>query len=177
MKQILSKIGLIVFYIFILLWLVDFELFEIFDLKMMLVVLLGSSLLTLSIKEKSNIKQSYLYQVTLTSLSATAFLYLEALSKDDSNFVMPLQPLFYGIIYFVILSIIIDIFKKPEQVKDDYQLTNREIAIADELLKGLCNKEIANKLFIAESTVKKHVQNIFKKVEVNNRIEFKEKYK
>jgi len=177
MKQILNKLVLIVGYIFILMWLVDFRLFAIFDLKMMLVVLLGSSLLTLSIKDKSNIKQTYLYQVTLTSLSATAFLYLEAMSKDGGNFIMPLQPLFYGIIYYVILSIFIDVFEKPEHVKPNYELTNREIAISDELLKGLSNKEIANKLFIAESTVKKHVQNIFKKVDVTNRKEFKEQYK
>ena len=52
-----------------------------------------------------------------------------------------------------------------------YNLTSRETAIAQLISKGHKYKEIAEKLFIAERTVTKHVQNIFEKVNVSNKIE------
>ena len=38
------------------------------------------------------------------------------------------------------------------------------------LAKGLRNREIADSLFVAEGTIKKHIYNIYQKWEVNNRI-------
>lgn len=52
-----------------------------------------------------------------------------------------------------------------------YQLTVREKAIARLICDGLRYKEIGQKLFIAERTVAKHVQNIFEKVEVTSKVE------
>lgn len=51
-------------------------------------------------------------------------------------------------------------------------LSDREVSIANEMLKRKTNKEIASEFFIAESTVKKHVQNILRKADVSNRQEF-----
>ena len=48
-------------------------------------------------------------------------------------------------------------------------LTKREIEILKLLSKGLINRDIANELFISERTVKNHVSNIFKKIDVNDR--------
>ncbi|MDQ3536502.1 MAG: response regulator, partial [Bacteroidota bacterium] len=53
-----------------------------------------------------------------------------------------------------------------------YQLTNREIEISKFILRGIQYKEIARMLFISEKTVSKHVQNIFVKVGVSNKVEF-----
>ncbi|MGE7093698.1 response regulator transcription factor [Lysinibacillus sp. NPDC048646] len=50
-------------------------------------------------------------------------------------------------------------------------LTNREKEIVIEIAKGKKNHEIAKQLFISENTVKKHLQNLFQKFEVRNRIE------
>jgi DNA-binding CsgD family transcriptional regulator len=50
-----------------------------------------------------------------------------------------------------------------------YRLTNREIDIVFQIFKGLRNAEIAQKLFVSEITVKKHIQNIFQKVGVKTR--------
>jgi len=48
-------------------------------------------------------------------------------------------------------------------------LTNREIEVLKLIAEGMINKEIAKKLFISEKTVKNHISNIFKKLDVNDR--------
>lgn len=178
MKKTLNKGVILCVYLLVLLWIVDFRLFEIFDLKMMASVLIGSVILTLAVKDKSDLKRTFLYQVTLTSVVATTLLYLKAMSLYEENYILPLQPMFYGMLYYAVFSVYIDMFKKAEtQTQEiEYHLTDREKAIAIEIVKGLSNKEIAARLFIAESTVKKHVQNIYKKTEVTNRQDFKQLY-
>jgi DNA-binding CsgD family transcriptional regulator len=52
-----------------------------------------------------------------------------------------------------------------------YQLTNREREIATLIYRGSSYKQIAESLFISERTVTKHVQNIFDKVKVSNKLE------
>lgn len=48
-------------------------------------------------------------------------------------------------------------------------LTEREVEILKTMSLGLKNREIADKLFISEKTVKTHINRIFKKLGVNNR--------
>ena len=50
-----------------------------------------------------------------------------------------------------------------------YQLTKREVEIVLLLRRGYRYREIADRLFIAERTVDKHVRNIYEKTSVNNR--------
>ena len=50
----------------------------------------------------------------------------------------------------------------------DY-LTQREEEVLELLTQGITYKGVANKLFISETTVKTHVNNIFKKLQVNDR--------
>ena len=52
-----------------------------------------------------------------------------------------------------------------------YNLTTRETEIIQFILKGITYKMIGKTLFIAEKTVAKHVENIFQKVGVSNRIQ------
>ena len=49
------------------------------------------------------------------------------------------------------------------------ELTRREIEVLKLIAEGLFNKEIAAKLDISERTVKNHVSNIFKKIDVSDR--------
>lgn len=48
----------------------------------------------------------------------------------------------------------------------------RECHVALKIVEGISNKEIAEQLFISETTVKKHIQNMFRKCGVNDRREF-----
>lgn len=63
---------------------------------------------------------------------------------------------------------------KEDDDTDDtelFVLSDRESEILDLIAKGLRNKEIANDLCIAEKTVKNHVSNILKALQVNSRTE------
>jgi DNA-binding NarL/FixJ family response regulator len=61
-----------------------------------------------------------------------------------------------------------DVFKHKCNI---YNLTSREIDIVKLLSKGLSYKEIAAQLLIAVRTVAKHIEKIFVKVRVSNKIE------
>jgi DNA-binding NarL/FixJ family response regulator len=56
-----------------------------------------------------------------------------------------------------------------EVEKKDTQLTEREKEVLLCLVQGMNNKEIAKALFISDKTVKIHVSNIFKKLDVKSR--------
>lgn len=62
---------------------------------------------------------------------------------------------------------------RPKPDKDDTieSLTNREMQILRYISQGDSNKVIARKLDITESTVKVHVKNLLKKVNMRSRIE------
>lgn len=52
-----------------------------------------------------------------------------------------------------------------------YDLTKREIEVVFLITRGLNNKKIGSQLFISETTVKKHVYNIFNKLNIHSRFE------
>lgn len=58
-----------------------------------------------------------------------------------------------------------------ELLKNQYELTKREAEILKEVYDGKSNQQIAEELFISESTVKAHVYNLFRKLGVKNRME------
>jgi two-component system nitrate/nitrite response regulator NarL len=51
------------------------------------------------------------------------------------------------------------------------ELTQREVEILELLSTGLSNKEIGDKLFLTEKTIKHYVTNILQKLQVRNRVE------
>jgi len=57
------------------------------------------------------------------------------------------------------------------------QLTKREIEILEFLSKGNRNQDIADQLFISRSTVKKHIENIYLKLQLKSRVELVNWYK
>ncbi len=63
-----------------------------------------------------------------------------------------------------------DIDRKQEQAKIN-SLTKRELEVTRLLCAGLVNKNIADRLFISEKTVRNHLTVIYSKIGVKNRLE------
>ncbi|WP_117232573.1 LuxR C-terminal-related transcriptional regulator [Vibrio maerlii] len=61
--------------------------------------------------------------------------------------------------------------KENDDVEINAELTRRELEILQSLKTGGSNIEIADSLFISEHTIKSHLYNIFKKIEVKNRMQ------
>lgn len=70
-------------------------------------------------------------------------------------------------------SVVFEDLETPEQIA----LSDREIEVLEQLSQGLKNQAIADNLFISFSTVKKHIENIYKKLQAHNRIELIQKAK
>ena len=60
---------------------------------------------------------------------------------------------------------------------EEIKLSNREIQVLEQLSKGLSYTVIAQNLILSPSTVRKHIENIYKKLQVHSKIEAVEKAK
>jgi len=58
---------------------------------------------------------------------------------------------------------------------ENIKLSKREKEVLEQLSKGLGYQIIAEKLFVSPSTIRKHIENIYKKLQVHNKIEAVEK--
>lgn len=57
------------------------------------------------------------------------------------------------------------------QVVEEVSLTAREIEVLEQLSKGLKYNAIAENLFLSAGTIRKHVENIYNKLQVHNKLE------
>ncbi len=62
-------------------------------------------------------------------------------------------------------------FVFSEKEKVDFELSKREIEVLEQLKCGLDYQKIAEQLFISPATVRKHIENIYRKLEVHNKIQ------
>jgi DNA-binding CsgD family transcriptional regulator len=74
-----------------------------------------------------------------------------------------------------IMALIEGITKKHcinfEKARTDFMLTKRELEVLGLICEGLANRDISERLFISEYTVKDHIKNIMKKMGVGSRNE------
>lgn len=68
-----------------------------------------------------------------------------------------------------LLSGEVQIEKENQTSQNDYKLTDREMEILKEIVKGSTHIDIAEKLFISPNTVRTHINNIYKKLHLNSR--------
>ena len=66
-------------------------------------------------------------------------------------------------------------FNNNEQ--EEIKLSSREIEVLEQLSKGLNYNIIAENLFLSPSTVRKHIENIYTKLQVHNKLEAIQKAK
>ena len=87
----------------------------------------------------------------------------------------------YILIGLLISSLLVNVWlimsskkrKKQQHTQAKEQLTKQEQNVLDLLLDNKTNKDIADVLFVSVSTVKTHVNNVYKKLNVNSRDELK----
>lgn len=64
-----------------------------------------------------------------------------------------------------------------QQEKDEISLSAREVEVLEHLSKGQSYKIIAEQLFLSPSTIRKHIENIYKKLNVHSKLEAVQKAK
>jgi DNA-binding CsgD family transcriptional regulator len=85
----------------------------------------------------------------------------------------------YGLILILLLSILGNLYylrkirKLSGQIKSLDRLTQQEKKILDLIRQDKTNKEIASEIFVSVSTVKTHINNLYKKLNVSSREEVK----
>lgn len=62
-------------------------------------------------------------------------------------------------------------FDSTTEDSEKYSLSKREVEILEEISKGSEYTKIAEDLFISPKTVRKHIENIYKKLQVHNKIQ------
>ena len=68
------------------------------------------------------------------------------------------------------------LLRNPEAVanlekQEGIKLSQREVDVLEQLAKGLSYTKIAENLIVSPSTVRKHIENIYKKLQVHNKLE------
>lgn len=69
------------------------------------------------------------------------------------------------------LNLLRNPLKESSESKEDISLTKRETEILGQISNGLNYIEIAENLIISPATVRKHIENIYKKLQVHNKVE------
>lgn len=200
MKKNYSSIYGLVIYIIIICVLFQLNISALIQPLPALAVLIGTTILTVSNVSKNFTLVKWLYLIKknalISGLLASLFLALSTAAEGITQMASATMPGLYGSFIFLVLSYILNTqyFEKEndtdisnvssfsnlqwntEAVAHPVFLSHgfspRECHVALKIIQGSSNKEIGEILFITESTVKKHVQNIYKKCEVNDRQSF-----
>lgn len=61
--------------------------------------------------------------------------------------------------------------RAPQEVKNNYDLTEREEEVLECIAQGLSNRLIAERLFLSEGTVKNYISSIYHKLDVKDRFQ------
>ena len=202
MKRLSYLLLGILLYLLLLGLFFEFNWLKILQPVPLLSVVLGVIILTLSQYKKGMGKEELLshtqWNAFFAGLLASLFFLLSLFSDVGQLSIGMLTENLIPLIYGSILYFIIDLFMRHEpprrQEKVEVNTSNkpsdafspqvahpillakgfssRECHVALKLMEGISNKEIAQQLYISEATVKKHIQNMFKKCNATDRQNF-----
>lgn len=192
-------------YLLLIVMISGFRIEEVLDFREIFLVVAGCLLLTVPyMPDKKDQKELLEIAGNNSMISAYLVVLVMIVGKTGQmepgravlqEILMCLRPILYGFAFRVLvkspekkgtmLPEEIEQMNMPEQEKTsepmmnclNYGLTKRESEIVKLVLLGLSNREIGEQIYIAESTVKKHMSNIFEKMEVQNREQLKQKFK
>ena len=194
--KIIKKCIAILLYLLLMALLFQFDMIRLFDLKQICLVIIGTVILYLphiSSEVKHLDKELIGQNALMGSMIACFVLIFATLSKTVeqgkvfSEIALACRPLFYGFCIWVIFGEESSGEKKEEERErepalEDYRgrlqelgLTRRETEVSLLVIQGMSNGEIAQELFISETTVKKHLSNVFAKLEISSRDELKKR--
>lgn len=111
--------------------------------------------------------KEYLYEVI--NLEANGYVLKDA---ESTSLIKAVREVHKGNSYIhpnMTSDIVKEINNKNSKDDKKPRLTRREYEVLTLIAEGLNNKQIARNLFISEKTVKNHVSNIFKKINVSDR--------
>lgn len=190
MKNGILRLASLLTYLCILLAAAGFHWKELFNLKLFLLVAAGMVCLSVpELRRERHRPSGILAKNAISAGILQSFLFILAGGSQNIGTAVTYQtvlcfrPLFYGYCLYVLLHTESDVSAPPKTEPtdassppdDNYRrlrslgLTQREAEISVLMLEGWSNGEIAGSLSIAETTVKKHVSNIFQKLEISRR--------
>ena len=189
----------LILYILILAGALHFNLWKLIDIRLILLMILGTVVLTLPFYEKGIDRGELGYIFGRKAIEAGfiqtfLLLFVELQNNEDRvvllrDIAMSFRPLLYGFCMQILFSEkgeeksrelnLVKSSAKYEKKADlnfaeilkAYGLTKRELEIAGLIAQGKSNGEIAEQLYISETTVKKHVSNMFEKMGISKREE------
>lgn len=193
MKEHKLKIGAFIALIFMFLIIVSNELDKLVNLFSLIVLIVGTALLT-AITYQKQLRKNQMLQLISKNLIIVGCLtfvigFVIALSSAQDMIQMGkcisvsaivLIYMLFGLIVIKLLQELNHENYENHETKEnlishpsslEIKLTQREKEIASYILKGLTNKEISKSLFVSESTIKKQITQLFKKLEVKSRYE------
>lgn len=198
MKKTVKNLVAVVVYTLLLCVLLRTEAILIFSPQHIGMFLLGVVLLCIPYLERKTgwsgfrqvIKRN---AVTAGYLETFMLIFVSMVHKDMSlegilpDLALDLRPLFYGYVCYVVLKESPEdsgmevkeeaVGRETEEVPDLSKLTRQEKVIAELAGQGMSNREIGEELCISEATVKKHMSNIFEKLEISSRRELRKSAK
>lgn len=199
----LKKVVMLLLYLVIVSLLLGFQLRMLIDIKQLLLVLLGMVLLYLPMisgKGKKSLVFRTLGECALYASLIQSFLLIFVMLTTVEGYdgimyelALNIRPMLYGFCIWVILTgadekKVTSGEKEESSGKEmtaeecydrflELGLTRRETEVALLACRGLTNSEIAVELSISEMTVKKHISNIFAKLELTKREQLRQKLK
>lgn len=193
MKRRIGFVTAFALYIALMMALMRFDIAIMIQPMPLASVLAGIVILTLFQYKKASSLVSMLKYARSNALFSGAFVSLLALLSSmsegavDARLLMrKLIPAIYGGIASMLFHLAVSFTKRETDnsaahifdaqtaipVFKEKGFSERESHVALKLLEGLPNMKIANQLYISESTVKKHIQNLFRKCGAANRHDF-----
>ena len=197
--KIIKKLLSILLYVGLIAGLMGFDFIKLFDGKQIFLLLCGTVLLYLPNMSKNfreidwNVFGRIGMIAGLTETFVMLFISLSEIKDREQvayHFALSSRPILYGFIIWVIFNDFVPSRVRNEKtsgrteltmencyiVLQEMGLTKRETEVAVCVAcKGYSNAEIAAELSVSETTLKKHLSNIFQKLEIGKREEILKK--
>lgn len=192
-KNLFTRLLFIALYSVILIFLFKISPDELVNPRELILVIVGAALFTIPqmIEGKNRNAKTVVTKIPIGALASGTFtsIVLVVLSQNRLSFSKSIyqtvficfRPTVYGIVLYILFA-----QKKisenkmeltSEQRLSDYYksrgLSKREVEVAKLAANGLTNREIADTLFIAPTTVKRHLYVIFEKLGISRREDIK----